>query len=153
LYCDMDSSGTRARWEASKAVSYGCRVSVIAHRSYRMPTGSERLIWGFGDETDVKVCKTTLPRTSNTDGITLSSTICWENYMPLLRYRMYELGTQIYCAPTVDNREVWQNTMTHIALEGRCFVLSACQISTVSDANGSGTDIKLVFSSTSLRSR
>jgi hypothetical protein len=73
--------------------------------------------------------------------------------MPLLRYRMYELGTQIYCAPTVDNREVWQNTMTHIALEGRCFVLSACQISTVSDANGSGTDIKLVFSSTSLRSR
>lgn len=39
----------------------------------------------------------------------------------------YSKGTQIYCAPTVDARPVWQNTMTHIALEGRCFVLSACQ--------------------------
>jgi hypothetical protein len=28
---------------------------------------------------------------------------------------------------------VWQHTMTHIALEGRCFVLSACQFSQESD--------------------
>lgn len=115
-----------------------------------MPTGSERLIWGFGDQKDVKVCKTTLPRT--TDEITLSSTICWENYMPLLRYRMYELGTQIYCAPTVDNREVWQNTMTHIALEGRCFVLSACQMSIPCEIDGGITDI-LVSPFTSRKSR
>ena len=39
----------------------------------------------------------------------------------------YAQGTQIYCAPTVDSRPVWQSTMIHIALEGRCFVLSACQ--------------------------
>ena len=39
----------------------------------------------------------------------------------------YLKGTQIYCAPTVDARPVWQSTMTHIALEGRCFVLAACQ--------------------------
>lgn len=47
--------------------------------------------------------------------------------MPLLRYFYYSKGTQIYCAPTVDSRPVWQNTMIHIALEGRCFVLAACQ--------------------------
>lgn len=41
----------------------------------------------------------------------------------------YSKGTQIYCAPTVDARPVWQHTMKHIALEGRCFVLSACQFS------------------------
>lgn len=44
-----------------------------------------------------------------------------------VRTYYYSQGTQIYCAPTVDSRPVWQHTMNHIALEGRCFVLSACQ--------------------------
>lgn len=44
-----------------------------------------------------------------------------------VRTYYYSQGTQIYCAPTVDGRPVWQHTMHHIALEGRCFVLSACQ--------------------------
>jgi nitrilase len=47
--------------------------------------------------------------------------------MPLLRAAMYGKGVQIYCAPTVDDRERWASTMRHIALEGRCFVLAACQ--------------------------
>ena len=45
----------------------------------------------------------------------------------LVRAHYYSKGVQLYCAPTVDSRTVWQSTMTHIALEGRCFVLSACQ--------------------------
>ena len=36
-------------------------------------------------------------------------------------------GIEIYCAPTADARETWQASMTHIALEGGCFVLSANQ--------------------------
>jgi predicted amidohydrolase len=36
-------------------------------------------------------------------------------------------GIEIYCAPTADSRPVWQASMTHIALEGGCFVLSANQ--------------------------
>jgi hypothetical protein len=41
---------------------------------------------------------------------------------------MYAKGIQIYCAPTADDRETWWiPTMRHIAFEGRCFVLSACQ--------------------------
>ncbi|KAJ0594775.1 putative hydrolase, 3-cyanoalanine hydratase [Helianthus annuus] len=36
-------------------------------------------------------------------------------------------GIEIYCAPTADSRDVWQASMTHIALEGGCFVLSANQ--------------------------
>ena len=47
--------------------------------------------------------------------------------MPLLRMAMYAKGTEIWCAPTVDARPAWQSTMQHIALEGRCFVVSACQ--------------------------
>ena len=47
--------------------------------------------------------------------------------MPLLRTAMYAKGIELYCAITVDDRETWLPTVTHIALEGRCFVLSACQ--------------------------
>ena len=64
----------------------------------------------------------------------VGAVICWENYMPALRLAMYAKGIGVYCAPTVDDREMWQPTMRHIAAEGRCFVLSACQYLTRADA-------------------
>lgn len=39
----------------------------------------------------------------------------------------YGAGIEIYCAPTADARPSWQASMTHIAMEGGCFVLSANQ--------------------------
>ncbi len=47
--------------------------------------------------------------------------------MPAMRLYMYSKGIQIYCAPTADDRETWVSSMRHIAMEGRCFVLSANQ--------------------------
>ena len=90
-----------------------------------MPTASERLVWGFGDGSTLPVFDTPLGR--------LGAVICWENYMPLLRMAMYAKGIEIYCAPTADAREAWQSTVRHIALEGRCFVLSANQFARRSD--------------------
>ena len=84
-----------------------------------MPTASERLIWGFGDGSTMPVIETELGR--------MGAVICWENYMPLLRTYMYSKQIQLYLAPTVDSRETWLPSMRHIALEGRCFVLTACQ--------------------------
>ncbi len=84
-----------------------------------MPTASERLVWGYGDGSTLPVFDTSLGK--------LGSVICWENYMPLLRTAMYAKGIELYCAPTADDRDTWLATMQHIALEGRCFVLSACQ--------------------------
>jgi nitrilase len=90
-----------------------------------MPTAAERLIWGFGDGSTLPVFETPLGR--------LGAVICWENYMPLLRMAMYAKGVQLYCAPTADGRETWLATMRHIALEGRCFVLSCNQFCRRSD--------------------
>jgi len=85
-----------------------------------MPTGTERLIWGMGDGSTLPVVETQAGK--------VAAVICWENQMPLLRMAMYGKGVQIWCAPTVDEREIWQCTMRHIAHEGRCFVVSACQV-------------------------
>ena len=45
---------------------------------------------------------------------------------------MYQKGVEIYLAPTADSRASWTDTMKHIALEGRCFVLGCNQYFTKS---------------------
>ncbi len=84
-----------------------------------MPTASERLVWGFGDGSTMPVFDTPLGR--------LGAVICWENYLPLMRAAMFAKGIEIYCAPTADARDSWIASMRHIAIEGRCFVLSCNQ--------------------------
>jgi len=85
-----------------------------------MPTAGERLIWGQGDGSTLTVAESPAGK--------VGAAICWENYMPLLRTAMYAKGVEIWCAPTVDEREIWQASMRHIAYEGRCFLVSACQV-------------------------
>lgn len=84
-----------------------------------MPTALERMIWGFGDGSTLTAVESPYGR--------IGSVICWENYMPMLRMAMYAKHVALYCAPTADDRETWLATMRHVALEGRCFVLTACQ--------------------------
>ncbi|KAI8622148.1 carbon-nitrogen hydrolase [Chytriomyces sp. MP71] len=84
-----------------------------------MPTGSERLVWGQGDGSDVRVVDTAVGK--------LGACICWENYMPLQRYALYSKGVEVYVAPTADSRDTWTATMRHIAAEGRCFVVGCNQ--------------------------
>jgi nitrilase len=90
-----------------------------------MPTGSERLVWGFGDGSTMPVFDTPLGK--------LGAVICWENYLPLMRAAMYAKGIEIYCAPTADGRDSWIASMRHVAVEGRCFVLAANQFARRSD--------------------
>lgn len=84
-----------------------------------VPTAAERLIWGRGDGSTLPVLDTEIGR--------MGAVICWENYMPLMRAAMYAKGVQLYLTPTADDLEMWVTTVRHIAKEGRCFVLSACQ--------------------------
>ena len=97
----------------------------LARHRKLVPTGMERLIWGRGDGSTLPVVETAIGR--------IGSAICWENYMPLLRTSLYAKGVQWYCASTVDDRDVWVPSMRHIAVEGRCFVLSSCQFATRAD--------------------
>lgn len=76
-----------------------------------MPTGSERLVWGFGDGSTLTVMDTPFGR--------VGGAICWEHYMPLMRAAYYAKGVQLWAAPTADDRESWIATMRHVAMEGR----------------------------------
>jgi nitrilase len=100
---------------------FGSDGTFLGKHRKLMPTASERLVWGFGDGSTLSAFDTPLGM--------IGAVICWENYMPMLRMAMYAKGVTLYCAPTADDRETWLPTMRHIALEGRCFVMSACQFS------------------------
>ncbi|MFD3406975.1 nitrilase-related carbon-nitrogen hydrolase [Kribbella sp. NPDC058693] len=118
------------------AVFVDPRDGLVAHHRKLMPTAAERYLWGQGDGS-------TMPAVATDLGV-LGAAICWENYMPLFRQSMYAKCVQIWCAPTVDDRDQWQATMRHVALEGRCFVISANQYLTDGDTvliNGGSTII------------
>jgi nitrilase len=99
---------------------FGPDGSLLGKHRKLKPTAAERFIWGEGDGSTLTVLDTPLGK--------LGGLICWENYMPLARMAMYGKGVEIYVAPTADDRERWQATLRHIALEGRCFVLGANQV-------------------------
>jgi len=80
-----------------------------------MPTNPERMVWGMGDASGLKVVETPAGR--------LGSLICWESYMPLARYALYAQDIDIYVAPTWDTGETWLATMRHIAKEAGCWVI------------------------------
>ena len=98
---------------------FGPDGSLLGKHRKLMPTVMERVIWGFGDGSTLTVVDSPYGR--------IGSVICWENYMPMLRMAMYAKNVALYCAPTADDRDTWLASMQHIALEGRCFVLTACQ--------------------------
>jgi nitrilase len=89
--------------------------SLAARHRKLMPTGGERLVWGMGDGSTLRVLDTGFGR--------LGGLICWENYMPLARAALYAQGVDVYLAPTWDNSEVWVPTLRHIAKEGRTYVI------------------------------
>ena len=87
----------------------------LRHRKL-VPTNHERLIWGPGDGSGLRAIPTELGR--------LGGLICWENYMPLARFSLYESGVEIYIASTADDADAWQSTLVHIARESRAFVVA-----------------------------
>jgi nitrilase len=117
--------------ELSRATLYNTVVVIgpegkILNRHRKlMPTNPERMVWGFGDASGLKVIDTPAGR--------IGTLICWENYMPLARYALYSQGVEIYIAPTYDSGDGWTGTMQHIAREGRCWVIGSGVVLTADD--------------------
>ncbi|WP_299177925.1 carbon-nitrogen hydrolase family protein [uncultured Neptuniibacter sp.] len=97
---------------------------VNRHRKL-MPTNPEKMVWGMGDASGLKVVDTAVGR--------IGCLICWENYMPLARYSLFSQNIDIYIAPTWDSGETWLASMNHIAREGGCWVLSTATAMTGED--------------------
>jgi nitrilase len=96
-------------------VLVGADGEILNRHRKLMPTNAERMVWGQGDASGLRVIETPLGR--------IGELICWENYMPLARFALYAQGVQIYVAPTWDEGETWVASMRHIAAEARCWVL------------------------------
>ncbi len=92
--------------------------SLALHHRKLVPTNHERLIWGQGDGRGLRAIETPLGR--------LGGLICWENYMPLARFALYESGLELYVASTADDSDAWQATLVHLARESRAFVIAPC---------------------------
>lgn len=98
-------------------VTIGADGTVLNRHRKLMPTNPERMVWGQGDATGLRVVDTPVGR--------LGGLICWESYMPLARYALYAEGVQLYVASTWDSGAGWLASMRHIAQEGRCWVLGS----------------------------
>jgi nitrilase len=92
--------------------------SLALHHRKLVPTNHERLVWGQGDGGGLRALATPIGR--------IGGLICWENYMPLARFSLYESGVEIYIASTADDGDAWQATLVHIARESRAFVVAPC---------------------------
>jgi nitrilase len=95
---------------------HGPDGSLVSKHRKLVPTNHERLVWGQGDGAGLRAFPTPLGR--------IGGLICWENYMPLARFALYESGVEIYIAATADDGDAWQSTLVHIARESRAFVVA-----------------------------
>ncbi|MEA3020042.1 MAG: nitrilase, partial [Actinomycetota bacterium] len=85
-----------------------------------MPTMHERMFHGIGAGDDLDVVD--IPGVARVGGLT-----CWENRMPLARWRVYQQGPQIWVAPTADDSDGWLASMRHVGIEAGAFVVSVPQ--------------------------
>ncbi len=111
---DSQYSGTTL---FNTVVVIGDNGTIINRHRKLMPTNPERMVWGMGDASGLKVVETRVGR--------LGCLLCWENYMPLARFALYAQGMEILVAPTWDCGDTWTASMRHIAREGGCWVLSS----------------------------
>lgn len=119
VICGVDEreSGGGQATLYNTVVVIGQDGAIVNRHRKLMPTNPERMVWGFGDASGLRVVETPCGRAG--------ALICWESYMPLARYALYAQGIELYVAPTYDSGDGWLGTLQHIAREGRCWVIGS----------------------------
>jgi nitrilase len=98
-----------------------CSGEIILKRRKITPTYHERMVWGQGDGSGLKVVPTSLGK--------IGALACWEHYNPLARFSLMAQGEEIHCAQFPGSlvgqifSEQTAVTMRHHALEAGCFVI------------------------------
>ncbi len=97
--------------------------SLLAKRRKIMPTFHERMIWGWGDGSGLKVFETAAGR--------IGALICWEHFMPLARYALMAEREDIHCshfpgsmAGDSMSKQI-DAAIRHHAVESGAFVINA----------------------------
>ena len=97
--------------------------SLLGKRRKIMPTFHERMIWGWGDGSGLKVFETAVGR--------IGALICWEHFMPLARYALINEGEEIHCshfpgsmAGDSMSKQI-DAAIRHHAMESGAFVVNA----------------------------
>jgi nitrilase len=102
---------------------FNANGTLVLKRRKITPTFHERMIWGQGDGSGLKVVDTAVGR--------IGALACWEHYNPLARYALMAQHEEIHVAQFpgslvgqifADQIEV---TIRHHALESGCFVVNA----------------------------
>jgi nitrilase len=97
--------------------------TLVLNRRKITPTYHERMVWGSGDASGLRVVETAAGR--------IGALACWEHYNPLARYALMAQHEQVHCSQFpgslvgqifADQMEV---TLRHHALESGCFVVNA----------------------------
>ena len=97
--------------------------SLLAKRRKIMPTFHERMVWGWGDGSGLKVFETAVGR--------VGALICWEHFMPLARYALMAQREEIHCshfpgsmAGDSMSKQI-DAAIRHHAMESGVFVINA----------------------------
>ncbi|MEX1668350.1 Nit6803 family nitrilase [Zhongshania guokunii] len=96
---------------------------LLLKRRKLTPTFHERMIWGQGDASGLKVVDTRVGR--------VGALACWEHYNPLARYALMTQHEQIHCSQFPGSlvgpifADQIEATIRHHALEAGCFVVNS----------------------------
>jgi nitrilase len=96
---------------------------LVLKRRKLTPTYHERMIWGQGDASGLKVADTSVAR--------VGALACWEHYNPLARYALMTQHEEIHCSQFPGSLvgpifgEQIEVTIRHHALESGCFVVNS----------------------------